>query len=85
MNFVCYFFVPMHCLTCLHRLFMLMLAAGISACSTTSTLPTAVDVDRKQNLVVPQSASDVVSKVMSSVQRSIYQAQGLLNNQTVKY
>ena len=76
----------MHTLTILHRLFIgLLLAAGTSACTTTSTLPTAVDVDRKQNLVVPQGASDIYSKVYYSVNRSIYQAQGLLNNKDVQY
>lgn len=72
--------------TCVQRLFIvLLLAAGISACTTTSTLPTAVDVDRKQNLLVPQGASDIFSKVYYSVNRSIYQAQGLLNNKNVQY
>ena len=76
----------MDALTFLQRLFTcLLLAAGISACTTTSTLPTAVDVDRKQNLVVPQGASDIFSKVYYSVNRSIYQAQGLLNNKDVQY
>jgi Zn-dependent protease with chaperone function len=76
----------MDALTFLQRLFTgLLLAAGISACTTTSTLPTAVDVDRKQNLVVPQGASDFFSKVYYSVNRSIYQVQGLLNNKDVQY
>ncbi len=56
--------------TCFQQVFIgLVLTAVISACTTTSTLPTAVDVDRKQNLVVPQGASDVVSKALNSVQR----------------
>jgi Zn-dependent protease with chaperone function len=72
--------------TSIDRLVLLLaLTVGISACTTTSTLPTAVDVDRKQNLVVPQGASDVVSKALNGVQRSIYQAQGLLNNKDVQY
>ena len=72
--------------TCFQQVFIgLVLTAVISACTTTSTLPTAVDVDRKQNLVVPQGASDVVSKALNSVQRSIYQVQGLLNNKDVQY
>ncbi len=76
----------MDALTFLQRLFTgLLLAAGISACTTTSTLPTAVDVDRKQNLVVPQGASDVFSKALNGVQRSIYQVQELLNNKDVQY
>ena len=72
--------------TCIHRLFIgLLLTASISACTTTSTLPTAVDVDRKQNLVVPQSASDVVSSAYNGTIRSVYQVQGLLNNPSVQY
>lgn len=76
----------MNALTFFQRLLTgLLLAAGISACSTTSTLPTAVDVDRKQNLVLPQGASDVFSKLIYGVNRSIYRAQGLLNNNNVQY
>ena len=72
-------------LTCLDRLLLLLCVCGISACTTTSTLPTAVDVDRKQNLVVPQGASDTVSRAYNSVIRSIYQVQGLLDNPSVQY
>lgn len=72
--------------TCVQRLFiLLLLAAVISACTTTSTLPTAVDVERKQNLAVPQAASDTVSRIYHSAIRSVYQAQGLLNNPSVQY
>ena len=72
--------------TSIHRIVLLLaLTVGISACTTTSTLPTAVDVDRKQNLVVPQGASDVVSNVLYGAQRSIYQIQGLINNNDVQY
>jgi Zn-dependent protease with chaperone function len=51
----------------------------------TSTLPTAVDVDRKQNLAVPQVAADVVSKVSNFADRTVYSAQGLLNTPSVQY
>ena len=61
------------------------IAASVTACTTTSTLPTAVDVDRKQNLVVPQGASDVVSSAYNGAIRSVYQVQGLLNNPSVQY
>jgi hypothetical protein len=63
--------------------FLCFVAACLSACS--STLPTAVDVDRKQNLAVPQVASDVVSKAYNFADRSKYQLQGLLDNPTVDY
>ena len=65
------------------RLFlMLVCVTGISACST-STLPTAVDVERKQNLLLPQSASDMFSRAYNSVDRQKYEVQGLLNNRNV--
>jgi Zn-dependent protease with chaperone function len=59
-------------------------AIGLVACST-STLPTAVGVDRQQNLAIPQGASDAVSNVYHSAIYSVYQLQGLLNNPSVQY
>ena len=59
-----------------------LLAAAISAC--TSTLPTKVDVDRKQNLVVPQLVTDALSKTFHSVDRISYGVQGLLDTESVQ-
>jgi hypothetical protein len=44
-----------------------------------------VDVDRKQNLAVPQVAADVVSKLSNFTDRSLYRAQGLLDTPSVQY
>ena len=60
-----------------------LLAVLMTACA--STLPTKVDVDRKQNLAVPQVAADVVSKVSNFTDRTVYSAEGLLNTPSVHY
>ena len=60
-----------------------LLAVLMTACS--STLPTKVDVDRKQNLALPQVAADVVSKVSNFTDRTVYSAEGLLNTPSVHY
>lgn len=60
-----------------------LLIALLTGCA--STLPTAVAVDRKQNLAVPQVAADVFSKVSNFSDRTLYQAQGLLGNPSVQY
>ena len=67
----------------LYSLFLCLVTACLSAC--TSTLPTAVDVDRKQNLAAPQVAADAVSKVVNFSLRSSYQLQGLLDTPDVQY
>ena len=56
----------------------LLISLALGGCS--STRPTAVDVDRKQNLAVPQVAADVVSKLSNFTDRSLYRAQGLLTH-----
>ena len=67
----------------LYSLFLCLVTACLSAC--TSTLPTAVDVDRKQNLAAPQVAADAVSKVVNFSLRTSYQLQGLLDTPDVQY
>lgn len=66
-----------------YSLFLCLVTACLSAC--TSTLPTAVDVDRKQNLAAPQVAAVAVSKVVNFSLRSSYQLQGLLDTPDVQY
>ena len=60
-----------------------LLAVLMTACA--STLPTAVDVNRRQNLAVPQVAADVVSKVSNFSDRTLYRAQGLLDTPAVQH
>jgi Zn-dependent protease with chaperone function len=61
----------------------LLISLALGGCS--STRPTAVDVDRKQNLAVPQVAADVVSKLSNFTDRTLYRAQGLLDTPSVQY
>ena len=64
---------------------LLLLFVVCSACTTPSTLPTAVDVDRKQNLLVPQGLSDTVSRVSNRTMHTVYQIQGLVDNPSVSH
>jgi len=64
---------------------LLLLFVVCSACTTPSTLPTAVDVDRKQNLLVPQGLSDTVSRVGNRAMHTVYQIQGLVDNPSVSH
>jgi Zn-dependent protease with chaperone function len=73
----------MYLSTLANRLVGPLVAAFLCGCA--STLPTAVEVNRQQNLAVPQMAADVVSKVSNLVDRSVYNAEGLLNTPSVQY
>lgn len=63
---------------------LLALAITTTVIGCSSTLPTQVDVDRKQNLALPQVISDAVSLGYNAFDREKYAVQGLLNNHAVK-
>ena len=63
-----------------HQLHLYSVTACLCLSACTSTLPTAVDVDRKQNLALPSFASDAISKIYNYADRSKYQLQGLLDS-----
>ncbi len=65
------------------RLLPVLLALVISAC--TSTLPTKVAVDRKQNLVVPQVVANTLSVSLNFADRSLYGVQGLIGSDAVHH
>lgn len=73
----------MNKISCLRSLGAVLITCFVAGCA--STLPTAVDVDRQQNLAVPLVAADLVSKVSNFTDRTLYRAQGLLDTSSVHY